>query len=110
VFRARAGFASEWQASASATYEWDVGNAMVGRFNVGARYTSDYNTGSDLDPQKQEDAYTPVNARIGFGADEDRWMLELWGQNLSDETYAQVGFDAPLRTGSWFAFLGAPRT
>ncbi|MEZ5463308.1 MAG: hypothetical protein R3F00_16180 [Dokdonella sp.] len=22
-------------------------------------------------------------------------MLELWGQNLTDETYQQVGFDAP---------------
>ena len=33
----------------------------------------------------------------------------LWGQNLTDETYKQVGIDAPIQTGSWNAFLGSPR-
>ena len=60
-----------------------------------------------------------VNARIGFGAQNKRWMVELWGQNLTDEEYAQVGFDAPLQNvspvpgnpfNSFNAFLGAPRT
>ena len=31
-------------------------------------------------------------------------------ENLTDETYKQVGIDAPIQTGSWNAFLGAPRT
>ena len=70
---------------------------------------SDYNTGSDLDPQKAQDAYTPVNARVGVGSASGRWMLEFWGQNLTDETYKQVGIDAPIQTGSWNAFLGSPR-
>ena len=106
----RASFAPKWQASGSATYEWDFSNRFIGRFNVGARYTSEYNTGSDLDPQKLQESYTLVNARVGFGRKDDAWMIELWAQNLTDETYAQVGFDAPLQTGSWNAFLGAPRT
>ena len=107
---ATAGFAPKWQASGSVTYEWDVGSNLVGRFNVGAKYTTEYNTGSDLAPQKMQDAFTLVNARIGIGSRNKRWGVELWGQNLTDETYAQVGFDAPLQTGSYNAFLGAPRT
>ena len=103
-------FAPEWSGNLSATYEWDFGNSLMGRFNVGAKYMSDYNTGSDLDPQKAQDAYTLVNARIGFGAQDQRWMVEFWGQNLTDETYKQVGIDAPIQPGSWNAFLGAPRT
>ena len=103
-------FAPEWSGNVSATYEWDFGSSLVGRFNVGAKYMSDYNTGSDLDPQKAQDAYTLVNARVGVGAKSGRWMLEFWGQNLTDETYKQVGIDAPIQTGSWNAFLGAPRT
>ncbi len=103
-------FAPEWSGNLSATYQWDFGSSLIGRFNVGAKYMSDYNTGSDLDPQKAQDAYTLVNARIGFGAQNQRWMLEFWGQNLTDETYKQVGIDAPIQTGSWNAFLGAPRT
>ena len=106
----RAGFAPEWQGSAALTYEWNFGDALVARFNVAARYSAEYNTGSDLDPQKLQDAYTLVNARLGFGARDRAWMVEFWGQNLTDETYMQVGFDAPLQTGSWNAFLGAPRT
>ena len=105
-----AGFAPRWQASESVTYEWDFGGNLVGRFNLGAKHTTEYNTGSDLAPQKMQDAYTLVNARVGIGAKDKRWGVELWAQNLTDETYAQVGFDAPLQTGSYNAFLGAPRT
>ncbi|KAF1685905.1 TonB-dependent receptor [Pseudoxanthomonas broegbernensis] len=102
-------FAPKWSGNASVTYRWDIGGSLQGRFNIGAKYMSDYNTGSDLDPQKAQDAYTLVNARLGIGARDQRWMLEFWGQNLTDETYKQVGIDAPIQAGSWNAFLGAPR-
>lgn len=107
---ARASFAPLWSASAAVTYQWDFGADLIGRFNIGAKYSSDYNTGSDLDPEKAQDAYTVVNARLGIGAKDRRWMVEAWALNLFDEEYKQVGFDAPLQTGSWNAFLGAPRT
>lgn len=106
----RISFAPLWSASASITYEWDFGRDLLGRFNISSKYLSEHNTGSDLDPQKIQDAYALVNARLGIGANNKRWMLEFWVQNLTDKTYTQVGFDAPLQTGSWNAFLGAPRT
>ena len=89
------------------------------RGNIGAKYTSEYNTGSNLDPRKAQDALTLVNARIGFGAEDEAWMIELWAQNLTDEEYYQVAFDGtlqgssadlPLPTSTVNAFLGAPRT
>ncbi|VXB73413.1 TonB-dependent receptor [Luteimonas sp. 9C] len=103
-------FAPKWSGNTSATYQWDIGSALQGRFNIGAKYMSEYNTGSDLKPQKMQDAYTVLNARLGFGRQDQRWMVEVWGQNLTDETYKQVGIDAPIQTGSFNAFLGAPRT
>lgn len=106
----RASFAPLWSASASVTYQWDFSSDLIGRFNIGAKYASDYNTGSDLDPEKEQKAYTVVNARVGIGAKNKRWMVEAWAMNLTNEDYRQVGFDAPLQTGSWNAFLGAPRT
>ena len=48
---------------------------------------SDFNTGSDLDPEKNQDAYTVVNARVGVGASNNRWQVELWGLNIFDEEY-----------------------
>ncbi len=116
----QASFAPLWSASGSVTYEWDFGSSLVGRFNVGAKYMSEFNTGSDLDAEKKQDAYTVVNARVGVGAKNKRWMVELWGLNVFDEEYVQVGFDAPLQApgspapgdplNSYNAFLGAPAT
>lgn len=103
-------FAPRFSGNVSLTYQFDVGDRLQGRFNIGAKHMSDYNTGSDLDPEKAQEAYTLVNARIGLGRRDKRWALELWGQNLTNETYKQVGIDAPIQTGSWNAFLGAPRT
>jgi outer membrane receptor protein involved in Fe transport len=37
-------------------------------------------------------------------------MLEAWAQNLTDQKYYQVVFDAALQPGTYDANLGAPRT
>ncbi|MFP7721208.1 TonB-dependent receptor [Lysobacter sp. A3-1-A15] len=115
----RVSFAPLWSTSGALTYEWRFGNDLVGRFNLGAKYMSEFNTGSDLDVEKVQEAYTVVNARLGFGARDRSWMVELWGQNITDEEYFQVGFDAPLQNvspvpghpfNSYNAFPGAPAT
>lgn len=105
-----ASFAPKWSAVGSVGYKWNIGGNLVARAHVGAKYMSEYNTGSDLDPQKLQDAYTVGNARFEIGARNQRWNVELWSQNITDEEYMQVAFDTPLQTGSWNAFLGAPRT
>lgn len=104
------GFAPEWQGSAAVSYEWGFTDNLIGRLFLGAKYTSEQNTGSDLAPQKTQEAYTLVSGRFVVAQADDHWSVELWGQNLTDETYKQVGFDAPLQTGSYNAFIGAPRT
>jgi len=112
-------FAPEISASLSATYEQPIGDNLLIRGNIGARYTSEYNTGSNLDPRKIQDAMTLVNLRLGFGAADEKWMVELWSLNVTDEEYYQVLFDATLQGSSTAAnrsestlngFLGAPRT
>ena len=105
-----ASFAPEWSATGSVGYEFDLGKNLVARMHVGAKYMSEYNTGSDLDPQKLQSGYTTVNARASIGGRDGHWAVELWAQNLTDAEYMQVAFDAPLQTGSWNAFLGQPRT
>ncbi len=112
-------FAPELSASASVTYECELDQDVLARFNIGAKYMSDYNTGSDLDLEKEQDAYTVVNARVGIGASDRSWSLELWAMNLFDKYYTQVGFDAPLQNlpplpnepfNSFNAYPGAPAT
>ncbi len=73
------------------------GNGMSALFYADFRYASDYNTGSDLFPEKAQDAYMIVNARVGLYAEERRWGVELWAQNLLNKNYKQVGFNAPFQ-------------
>jgi outer membrane receptor protein involved in Fe transport len=51
-----------------------------------------------------------VNARLGLASQDKRWSVEAWAQNLLNEVYYQVAFDAPFQLGSFDAFLGQPRT
>lgn len=96
--------------STSVTYERPVTDDLLARFNVGLKFNTGYNTGSDLNPVKQQGDYAVVDARIGIGPRDKRWSVELWSQNLFDEGYYQVVYDAPFQTGSYDAFLGQPRT
>jgi outer membrane receptor protein involved in Fe transport len=97
-------------ASLAATYEQDIGMGLIARANVSAKTSSSYNTGSDLNPVKVQNAYTVVNARIGVGPENARWSVELWAQNLFDKSYMQVAFDATAQSKTYNAFLGAPQT
>ena len=131
----RSSFAPEWSGTASINFDREIGGGLRAGFALSAKYMTEYNTGSDLLPFKMQDAFTTVNGRISIGAADDRWTLDLWGQNLTDEEYVQVAFNGflqgsafngPLNTapgpyqGSYYnpsadsqtyaAFLGSPRT
>jgi iron complex outermembrane receptor protein len=96
-------------ATASLTWTPDIGNSgMTGLFYVDARMTDGYNTGSDLFPEKEQEGYTLVNARLGIRGPERRWSLEIWAQNLFDVDYQQVAFNAPFQGSNSRAHVQAP--
>ena len=105
----------------------EIGNSGIrGLFYIDARLTGDYNTGSDLFPQKEQDGYALFNARVGLRGADERWGIELWAQNLFDAQYTQVAFNSPFQAGAttapfvdpqfpggrqiFSAFLAEPRT
>jgi len=96
--------------SLAATYEQPITGDLTARANISMKTTSSYNTGSDLNPVKVQKAFTVVNARIGVGPTNGRWSLELWAQNLFDQKYMQVAFDATAQSKTYNAFLGQPQT
>ena len=106
----RVSFAPLYSGSLAASYERSIGSGLEARASLSAKYTSSYNTGSDLNPLKVQPGLTVLNGRIAVGSEDKRWTAELWAQNLTDENYYQVVFDAPLQTGALNAFMGAPRT
>ncbi len=107
---ARQSFAPLWSATLAGTYEREVGTNLLFRANSAVKFTSGYNTGSDLSPLKYQDDLALVNARLSLGAADEKWAVELWGANVTDETYYQVAFDGTFQPSQIDAFLGAPRT
>jgi iron complex outermembrane receptor protein len=115
-------------ATAAVTWTPPIGSSgMTGLVYFDARNQNDNNTGSDVFPQKEEDGFTTVNARIGIRGQNERWALELWAQNLLNTRFAQVAFNSPFQAGGnnqavfpearfpggtqiFSAFLGEPRT
>ncbi|WP_306016407.1 TonB-dependent receptor [Oceanicaulis sp. MMSF_3324] len=96
--------------TAQVIYERPLFGEVWGLASLDARYVSDYNTGSDLDPEKLQESFTLLNARVGLNHADGRWSIEAWGRNLTDEAYAQVAFDQFAQSGGFGAFMGAPRT
>ena len=126
----RASFAPEWSATGSINFDRNIGRGLRAGFSLAAKYMDDYNTGSDLLPFKVQEAFTTMNGRIMIGTEDERWTAEFWVQNLTDEEYVQVAYNAFLQgsafastvqpngtfynpaadTQTYDAFLGAPRT
>jgi iron complex outermembrane recepter protein len=125
---------SEWTGTASIAWTPPIGNSgMRALFYLDGRLTSVYNTGSDLDIEKRQKGFSVFNGRVGIHGPGDGWAIEFWGQNLLDEDFLQVAFDAPIQGGCttrgaangfctastsvpnratqlYGAFLGEPRT
>lgn len=112
----RLSLAPFWSASLSSTYTQPIGDNYKMRFNIGAKYSSGYNTGSDLDPGKYQNGYVLANGRIAFSPRDEHWAIEVWAENLLNTNYKQVAFNSGFQnvptnaTGVLDAFLGAPRT
>ncbi|GGE86700.1 TonB-dependent receptor [Sphingomonas prati] len=82
----------------SATWTPELTSSGIhGLVYADTRMTSAYNTGSDLFPEKAQEGFAVVNARIGLRGPANAWALELWGQNIFDKQYQQVAFNAPFQ-------------
>ncbi len=119
--------APKWTMTGSLGWTPPIGSSgMHALFYVDGRHTSSYNTGSNLDLEKMQKAFTTINARIGLRGADEMWSIEAWAQNVFNTKYMQVAANAPLQgsgtqrgveagfypasTSLYIAFLGEPRT
>jgi outer membrane receptor protein involved in Fe transport len=114
----RLSFAPKYSSTFAVTYEHALAYGWTARPSTQVKYSSGYNTGSDLSPMKYQKGFALVDARLILAAPEDRYAVELWANNLFDRDYKQVGYNPTLQGGetdapnlrTYGAFLGAPRT
>jgi len=114
-------------ATGAVSYTPSIGSSgLSALFYVDGRFSSKYNTGSDLFPQKGQEAFTVINARAGLRGPDETWAIEVWAQNLFKKDYTQVAFNSPFQAGTgsapfidpqypggrqiFSAFLAEPRT
>ena len=96
-------------ATTSVAWTPDIGSSgLSGLFYVDGRLSDDYNTGSDLFPQKAQDSFALFNARIGLRGRDEMWAIEFWGQNITNKQYAQVAFNSPFQEGAATAAFQDP--
>ncbi|WP_439134307.1 TonB-dependent receptor domain-containing protein, partial [Pseudomaricurvus sp.] len=103
-------FVSDVTYAGSVTYLHEINNDLMLRLGTSYRYRSDYTTGQDNDKYTENDDYWIWNANVALTAMDESWSIELWGKNLTDEEVINIGFDTPLQTGSFSAFMEAPMT
>jgi iron complex outermembrane receptor protein len=111
--------APEWTLTGGLDYAFPFVETFTARFHVDARWQSEMNTGSNLDPRKEQDAYAVVGMKFGVYSEGERLGLELFARNLFDERYINTAIDSPFQgvaaapgttpTSTIDAFLGEPR-
>jgi len=104
--------APEYVATVSFAWTPPLGSSgLSGLVYFDGRMTGDYNTGSDLFPEKIQDGYSIWNVRVGVRGPDERWAVEFWGQNVFNTKYTQVAFNTPLQGAGSVAqvqAIGAP--
>ncbi|MFN3520096.1 MAG: TonB-dependent receptor domain-containing protein, partial [Sphingomonas sp.] len=84
--------------TSSVSWTPEIGDSgLSALFYVDGRLSSDYNTGSDLFIEKEQDGFFVMNARIGLRGLDANWAIEAFAQNLLNADYQQVAFNAPFQ-------------
>lgn len=94
------------QWSALVSKAWTLGNGKALDAAIDYAYT-DSTTGGIQAADATED-YAVANARIGFGADDGKWRVLLWGRNITDEYYYPAAYNGG--NGPFIRVNGLPRT
>ena len=102
--------APRWVGQISARYETALPWWKADVFGtLAARHQGNVNTGVDLDAEKEQQAYTLINARLGLRFPRNL-EVSVWGANLTDEFYRLIIFDSVAQAGSYNGYVGLPRT
>ena len=116
--------APEFVTILGATYRNDIGDSLSWFINGQVRAESDSRTSTQaravpttaaalgttaLLPFDEQDSNVKVNLRAGIGDIDEKWGVEVWATNLTNEITRGVTFSTVLRSGSRSAFTQEPR-
>jgi iron complex outermembrane receptor protein len=83
--------APKWRGNLTARYDFDLPGTSFGSFvQLAGNSQSKINFVIEQDPLTVQDAYTTVDASIGFRDQSDRYRLTFFARNLFDENYVSL--------------------
>ncbi|MEE4210408.1 MAG: TonB-dependent receptor [Parvularcula sp.] len=92
-------------ANGLARYDFDIGDSSGGFAQVGVQFRDDAQSSALNDPNTIIDAYTLVDAQIGFDVLDDRVSVVGFVRNLFDKDFVEAIFGTPFDTGGYSQFL-----
>jgi len=93
---ARLPFSPMWQLNLSSHYETAIADSFKLTIDAGASYRSKSLISFPNNPRTEQEAYTLVNAAVGFGPQDGRWKVSVFGKNLFDQFYRAAMFATPF--------------
>jgi|CXWL01.1.fsa_nt_gi outer membrane receptor protein involved in Fe transport len=102
----------EWTATTAIAYEMPLSGDIRALFYLDGRWNSEYRTqtlGRDPLGRTDNEAFAIFNGRIGVGPEDERWSVEFWGRNLTDEFYYVGSFQATLQN-TYVIYPSEPQT
>lgn len=104
-------FSPDYSGTLTADYRRPMGSGEI--FLLGqVKFVGDSYLTDDNQRDGRVDAHELYSARAGYAAQDDRWSVTLWGENLGDEDVKQRLFDLSDQDviGQKFIALNDPRT
>lgn len=113
----RMAFAPEWSGSLSADYIYPIDGAEL-YVHGDMNFKSDHNASPGYMENAKDVSYEVFNLRFGYR--NDNWDINVWGKNITDETYtthdrghnaaAQYAAGAGVANNSYIRALNEPAT
>ena len=98
----------EWSYNGLARYQWDAfGGSMAAQ--VDFSYVDERSANAINHPALILEDYTVANARLSYTSGDERWSVDLWVNNFTDEEYLANKFDFAGFTGTVISIPAAPR-
>ncbi|MGQ0430138.1 MAG: TonB-dependent receptor [Gammaproteobacteria bacterium] len=101
--------APSFSGNALARYEFPLGGGTAS-IQGDVQYSDDFCFTVLCAPVEAEESYAVANARIGYGAEDGRWEIAAFVNNLFEEEYRVYAFDSSLFSGVVAGVYGKPRT
>ncbi len=101
--------APEFSGNALARYEFALAGGIAS-VQADVLYSGDFCFTVLCAPVEKEKSYTVANARIGYAAEDGRWEVAAFVNNLTEEEYRVYAFDSSLFAGVVAGVYAKPRT